>query len=251
MKTTTTRTSTGADASPSVPRFKRLDQQRLYLAVARQIASQIRELPLPPGSRLLAERELASQFQVSRTTVREAMIVLETMGLIEVRVGDGTYVSQEAERKGLGSAERLDVSGPSPLEQFRARIVIESAAAADAADNITTTELTELARCLEAMKKDVDGPAAEAHRFEFHRLVAAASRNTIFIKVISDLWEMRTGHMWRTIRKRVVTPAHHVDALQCRMELYDALFRRDRRGAEVAMNQLMEQIRIRFFDIAD
>ena len=251
MEDGSSRSQANRRSAQAVPQFKALDQQRLYVAIARQIASQIRDLPLPPGSRLPPERDLANQFQVSRTTVREAMIALETIGLIEVRVGDGTYVCKTDAGTSAGRIEKFDVSGPSPLEQFRAREAIECAAAADAADNITTAELAELAHCLEEMKKDLDGLTAEATRFKFHNVVAVASRNTIFIKMIRELWEMRSGDMWRTIRDRVVTPAHHVEALQCRVALYEALYRRDRNGAAAAMSQLMDQIRGRFFNTSD
>ena len=251
MEDSSTRPPGGGRLTQALPQFTALGQQRLYVAVARQIASQIHELPLLPGSKLPPERDLANQFQVSRTVVREAMIALETVGLIEVRVGDGTYVHQSVAGANPGSIDTFDVSGPSPLEQFRAREAIECATAADAADNITVAELGALARCLEEMKKDLDGLSAEASRYRFHNLVALASRNTIFIKMIRELWEMRSGDMWRTIRDRVVTPAHHVEALRCRSEIYEALFRRDRRGAQAAMSNLMEQIRSRFFDTSN
>lgn len=248
MEDTSSRSQANRRPAQSAPPFKALDQQRLYVAIARQIASQIRDLPLPPGSRLPPERDLANQFQVSRTTVREAMIALETIGLIEVRVGDGTYVRQAATGTHAGRLEKFDVSGPSPLEQFRAREVIECASAADAADNITAAELREVLRCLKAMEEEIDGPSAEAHRFEFHNLIAIASRNSIFINMIRELWELRSGDMWRTIRDRVVEPAHHVEALRCRVQLYEALYRRDRAGAHAAMAALLDQIRDRFFD---
>ena len=69
---------------------------RLYQAVAERIARSIASGQYRKGDRLPAERDLAAQYDVSRPTVREAIIALEIDGLVEVRVGSGVYV---AERK--------------------------------------------------------------------------------------------------------------------------------------------------------
>lgn len=238
-------------ADPKKPVFQAIEQPRLYVAIARQIAEHIRQAPLPPGTQLPPERDLARQFQVSRTTVREAMIALETMGLIEVKVGDGTYVRRSPDPAARVPWEKRGDPGPGPHEQFRARELIESAAAGDAALHITDAELATLAELLDAMERDLDGPAAEAHRFAFHDVIAKASRNTILVGVIRELWEMRAGEMWRTIRDRVVKPEHHVQALRDRRAIHDALARRDRPGAIEAMQRLMDRIRKRYFEQID
>lgn len=235
------------------PAFQAIEQPRLYVAIARQIAQQIRDGALASGAQLPAERDLARQFQVSRTTVREAMIALETMGLIDVRTGDGTYVKPPAAtpEPARVSWESTGDPGPSPIEQFRVRLVIECAAAADAAAKITPAELAKLKRALDAMAVDIDGPAAEAERFAFHDGIATASRNSIIIRLVRELWTLRAGEMWRTMRERAVRPEHHVQALQDRVDLYEALRRGDALGAEAAMRTLMERIRRRYFEQID
>ena len=226
--------------------FRPVEQPRLYVAVARQIAAMIREAPLPPGAQFPAERDLARQFQVSRTTLREAMIALETMGMVEVRVGDGTYVTDPGARK-RPRWEGDGDPGPGPHEQFRARALVECAAAQDAAANITPAELEALAGVLAAMAADVDGPAAESLRFDFHMIVARASRNSILADIVLDLWQLRASEMWQTIRSRVARPVDHVDALGDRRAVYEALCRRDGAAAAAAMACLMDRIRQRYF----
>ena len=74
--------------------------QRLYLQVAQQLQQLIASGEFEVGRRLPAERDLASQFGVSRPTIREAMIALEIAGLVEVRSGSGVYVTgQKIQRK--------------------------------------------------------------------------------------------------------------------------------------------------------
>jgi DNA-binding FadR family transcriptional regulator len=236
-------------AEKTVPlHFRAVGQVRLYERIAEQISTMIRERPIAPGTRLPAERDLAKQFQVSRTTVREAMIALETAGLVSVMVGDGIYVREKPERElHLPWAAHGD-PGPGPHEQYRVRAVIECAAAEDAAEAITDAEIKELHRLIGLMAADIDGPNAEAHRRSFHLVVAAASRNSIFEELIARLWRLRDGEMWRTLRERVVLPEHHVQALEDRRAVTAALEARDRARAGAAMGQLMERIRSRYFD---
>ena len=231
----------------ALPSFKPVAMPRLYVAVAREIANYIQNAPLEPGARLPAERDLTKQFQVSRTTVREAMIALETMGIIEVLVGDGTYVRA---RIAPGSLpwEREGDPGPGPHEQFRMRMLVECAAAEDAARYIGEEELSRLRDLVAAMDADIDGQGAELNRQAFHDVIAVASRNSIFVDTIRDLWRLRSGAMWKAIASRVVQPQHHVLALADRKEILAAMEKRDSVAAAAAMARLLDRIRQRYFD---
>ena len=230
------------------PVFQAVEQPRLYVAVATRIAEQIRDAPLDVGAQLPPERDLAKQLGVSRTTVREAMIALETAGLVEVRIGDGTYVSAKTHTVTATPWETGRDFGPGPHEQFRVRSVIECASAADAALHITDAELADLKRLLDVMAGDLDGPVSDDYRADFHELVAKASRNSILLRLVREFWALRSGDMWRTVRDRVVRPEHHVQALHDRIDIYEALCKRDRIGAEAAMRCLMGRIRKRYFE---
>lgn len=221
---------------------------RLYERIAEQISNMIRDLPVPPGTKLPPERDLAKQFQVSRTTVREAMLVLETLRVIEVRTGDGTYVrSRPSQSLRLPWAPGGD-PGPGPHEQYRVRSVIECAAAEDAAEFISDEEIDELNGLMAEMERDIDGPRAEEYRRAFHFVIARASRNSIFEEMIHELWRLRDGEMWRTVKERVVRPEHHVETFQDRRKLVAALVAHDRKAAGRAMSDLIERIRIRYFE---
>jgi DNA-binding FadR family transcriptional regulator len=234
-------------ALPTPTNFRPVVVPRLYVVIARQIANYIRDAPLEPGAQLPPERDLTQQFQVSRTTIREAMIALETMGIVEVLVGDGTYVRSRIPA-GTLPWEREDDPGPGPHEQFRVRMLVECAAAEDAARNITEAELARLRACIRAMDDDVDGPQAETHRQAFHDIVAVASRNSIFVDIIRDLWRLRGGAMWKKIASRVVQPEHHVMALADRKQILAALEMRDAAAAAAGMRRLLDRIRQRYFD---
>src|SRR5436305_8600176 len=93
---------------------------RTHQRLAAQIAALIVSGAFKVGARLPSERSLADRFDVSRTLVREAIIVLELQGVVEVRGGSGIYVSAESRPADRSTAFDI-TSGPGPFELLRAR----------------------------------------------------------------------------------------------------------------------------------
>jgi GntR family transcriptional regulator, hexuronate regulon transcriptional repressor len=106
---------------------------RLYQAVAERLAKSIAAGDFKPGDRLPAERDLAEQFDVSRTTIREAIIALEIQGVVEVRIGSGVYVTK-SQPKGKALPIEMDIGA---FELTEARLLLEGEVAALAAVNAT------------------------------------------------------------------------------------------------------------------
>ena len=115
--------------------LKAIRSQRRFEQVAEQISKLINKGKLKPGMRLPPERELAKQLEVSRPTVREAMIALEISGMVEVRVGSGIYVLDTSKQKDKISNKIAEI-GYAPLELIEARKEIEGTNAALAAQRI-------------------------------------------------------------------------------------------------------------------
>ncbi|MEN2787262.1 FadR/GntR family transcriptional regulator [Sphingomonas qilianensis] len=149
------------------------------------------------GSRLPTERELAESYATSRATVREAMVALEMMGVVEMRKGSGIYVASL--RMPGAQAEALDVGA---FELLEARRSIEAEVAAVAARRIDSDALRELDALLEAMT-DPDITISERADRDFHLVIAAATGNSAMIAVVTDLWAMRDRcELARTIHQR-------------------------------------------------
>ena len=125
---------------------------RLYRQIAGQIAALIDNGEFPAGSRLPAERELASLLGVSRTSVREAIISLEIAGRVEVRVGSGIFVAQPGAAQIAGLAD----DGPSPFELLAARRLIEGEVVALAARTIKKADIAQLRETVVRMREDAD-----------------------------------------------------------------------------------------------
>jgi GntR family transcriptional regulator, hexuronate regulon transcriptional repressor len=183
---------TATPKKPRVPADANLGvsvgQDRLYRNLARALLAELASGKYAVGDRLPAERELAAEHQVSRPTVREAIIALEVQGLIEVRVGSGAYVRR------LPGTEDSPGFNVTAFELTEARLVIEGESAALAAVHISDAELDELDALVRRIADENlrDQGTEEADR-AFHLLIARASRNTAVLNVVEDLWRLRTS----------------------------------------------------------
>lgn len=218
---------------------------RLYLQIAEKLAGRISTGELSPGSRLPAERDLAQNYDVSRQTVREALIALEVSGLVEIRPGSGIYVQKTAEKRhGLKSSIVAD-DAPGPLEIMEARLLLEGDAAALAAERISNEELQKLKAYLQQMALLVEAKKsteAEAYDGKFHQLIASATRNSALQSMIEWLWQLRESSelsrlFARKIQRQVAGPnilAHE--------KIYQCISRRDADGARSAMQAHISEV---------
>jgi GntR family transcriptional repressor for pyruvate dehydrogenase complex len=167
-------------------------------AAIRQIREMIAIGTLAPGDKLSPEAELAGELGASRNTVREAVRGLVTAGVLDVRRGDGTYVTSlrpEQLLDGIGAAAELMAEGFS-LELIQVRRILEPAATALAALRIDDETLGELARLLSRMRSAENQEVLVQADSDFHAVVAAASGN-------STLASMLGGVSTRTMRSRI------------------------------------------------
>lgn len=160
---------------------------RIYERLARQLIDELARGLYKVGDRLPAERELASEYQVSRPAVREAMIALEVQGLVEVRIGSGAYVKRLP-----GGGDPQPGFNATAFEVTEARVLFEGEAAALAATLINEDELRALDALLAQMSRaDSKVGESEAADRSFHLLIAKATRNSVISDTVERLWELR------------------------------------------------------------
>jgi GntR family transcriptional repressor for pyruvate dehydrogenase complex len=163
----------------------------------------IRELilsgQLPAGSRLPSEPHLAAQLGISRNLMREAVKALVLARVLEIRRGDGTYVTSLKPAvllEGLGSAVEL-LRDDTLLELTEVRRLFEPMATGLAAARITADELADVRGHLMAMREAEDDVALlNKHDAEFHRAVVAATGNATLASLLE-------GISSQTVRARV------------------------------------------------
>ncbi|MGN9842058.1 FadR/GntR family transcriptional regulator [Nonomuraea sp. H19] len=173
------------------PRFEPVRAIRAYERVVEQVEGAIESGALCPGQRLPSERELMTQFSVSRSTVREALRVLQARGLVQSRPGDpnGAEVlpfSPAVLHKSMSTLARVAELSLGELVQFR--MVLDAAAILLAARLRTDEQLAEMAAAVDRMKGAVEagGDAFGAADVAFHDAVARASGNKL-IQICTDV----------------------------------------------------------------
>ena len=163
--------------------------RRLSEQVADGLASAIARGDYPVGSRLPAERELADQLEVGRPTVREALLILELDGLVDIRTGSGVYVVDSRPKR--ARALEADIG---MLELIEARCLFEGESAALAAKLATPAQVDAIRDALAAMEEEerLGIPGEEADR-AFHVAIAEATQNAAIVYTVQTLWDARSG----------------------------------------------------------
>ncbi len=216
---------------------------RLYRQIAGQIAKLIDDGEFVAGSRLPAERELATLLGVSRTSVREAVISLEIAGRVEVRVGSGIFVATPLPSAAVASSDE----GPSPFDLLAARRLIEGEIAALAALSAKEADLVALRKTVQRMRANAgDFGKRDAADREFHIRLAAASGNGSLALVVQGLWQQRKGRLWSRIVLHLHTQKMTDAVLVDHTAIIDALERRDADGARAAMQRHLARIEREF-----
>ncbi|MFI9364490.1 FadR/GntR family transcriptional regulator [Kitasatospora sp. NPDC053057] len=189
-------------------------------AIAR-IRQMIREGELPPGAKLPPEQQLAAELGLSRNLMREAVKALVVARVLEIRRGDGTYVTSLAPGlllEGLGGAVEL-LQGDTVLELTEVRRLFEPAATALAATRSTDEDLAEIERHLSAMRDAQDDvELLTCHDAAFHRAVVHATGN----ETLATLLEHVSG---RTLRARVWRGLTDADAARRTIAEHEAIYR--------------------------
>jgi DNA-binding FadR family transcriptional regulator len=144
---------------------------------------------LRPGDRLPKEPELAARLGLSRNSLREAVRALSLIRILDVRQGDGTYVTSLEPDLLLEALKFvLDFHRDSSLLQlFEVRRILEPAAVAMAATRMSKSDIAALKTVLDATR--LDAPVAQfvEHDVEFHRALAAGSGNLVLCSIIDGL----------------------------------------------------------------
>jgi DNA-binding FadR family transcriptional regulator len=214
-----------------------LNAPRLYQKVSEQIADLIASGEFRVGQRLPPERDLARQFNVSRPTVREALVALEIAGLVEVKTGSGAYVCRQTPEPDLGTGRARIEAGPSAFELITARRIVEPAVAAEAASKATREDLAEIGKALAGCEQHWQAThqvMLEADRL-FHIRIAEATHNDMVIRIVSNLWEDMFSPIFALLSERTRLSDKKAVTLHDHRTLMSCIERRDVAGAEAAM----------------
>jgi GntR family transcriptional repressor for pyruvate dehydrogenase complex len=190
--------------------FQQCDTQKRSSYVVEQLLGALARGELESGEKLPPENELSMMMGVSRPSVREALSVLRFEGIIETRVGDGTYLADLAdghESNGTSLLMTLLRSGEHPLALLDARTAIERATAAAAANHRTGNDIRDLEAAFKALTEAVsqaDIPGIIESGWRFHIGVARASANPVLEAFLASILDTLRSDAWRATSHRLL-----------------------------------------------
>jgi GntR family transcriptional regulator, transcriptional repressor for pyruvate dehydrogenase complex len=214
-----------------------LERSRMYEDLGERLNQFVQEAGMAPGDRFPPERELARQLDVSRTSIRQAMVVLQAQGFVDVRHGEGIFL-----RRTRGFGESL----PKLLERRRrlpdvleAREALEVKLAELAATRRTADDLDAMRSGLRTMDEEIragrlgtEGDAA------FHHAIAIAARNTVLVRLIDEM----AGAIEETRVESLSEPGRPPRSLAAHRRILDAIGARNPQEAVDAMRTHLREV---------
>lgn len=232
--------------------YRQVERNKLFEQIVDQIQGRILRGELKAGDRLLPERELATSFGASRTAVREALKTLAQMGLVDMRPGRGTVVTDnvhEAMRSSLGLMMHVGhLQNPQYLVETRE--ILEPEIAARAAARAESEHIEALRAAVAEMDRSLRLSEAYIRADNtFHRTLALAAQNPLIISLVDSivdlLAEQRTlifsvdggPQRGQIFHKEILSAVERrdVDAARNAMRLHLAQVRRDSDAAAAAV----------------
>lgn len=222
------------------------ESKRLYQKVAAELKQRIASQLYEVGKRLPAERLIAEEMNVSRTVVREAIIMLEVEGYVEVRKGSGIHVMSNQQRHLVIADDGSEFGTAGPFELLQARQLIESNIAEFAATQVNKQDIMRLMEIQEHARQE-DRFRDSEWDLKFHVQVAQATQNSALAVIVEKMWSQRLHNpYWIKLHE-------HIDerSIESWCEEHDlilkALIRRDPYAAKLAMWQHLENTKLMLF----
>lgn len=219
-----------------------MDTVRKQRKLPEQIADKLREMiiqeEMKAGSKLPAEAELMVRFGVSRSTVREAVKILQTEHIVDIRQGQGTFLCATPglaqDPLGLRFADQEELIG----KLLETRLLIEPSVAALAAQRRQDSHLAQMKALLDKMDNAyLHGEDYTPYDFEFHSVVADCTGNDVLRRLLPTIHESIQAGYQHTRR----IEGSYQRASQCHLEMYRGIMERDSERARQAAQRHMMQ----------
>ena len=226
-----------ADQQTNVPDtfLTAVRRTRLFEGIVAQVRDLIRDGRLRPGQRLPAERELAERFQVSRASLREAIRTLELEGLVVIRPGAGTFVSEEGFEAAMDVlVRRLLAEREALADVVELRLLLEPQIAALAAQRATREDRERLETILREQEEQIlRGETGAVADTAFHSAVALASNNQALVRLGATLADLLAPSRDESLQ----TPERSHRSLKSHRTILSAIQQGDAEAARQAMTE--------------
>ncbi|MEM8649609.1 MAG: FadR/GntR family transcriptional regulator [Pseudomonadota bacterium] len=193
------------------------------------------------GDQLPTERELAENYSASRSTIRNALDMLENAGLLERKVGSGTFVTYDGKKE----TDVVDVIDQiSPIQLIDARIGIERQITRLAVIHATRRDMDVMGGILERMiASENDRDNFSRLDSDFHLQLAKSTGNPLMVHLYEQINEVRSHNQWTAMKNLILSPDQIRKYNDHHKEILDGLYNRDTASAIEALNRHMDLAR--------
>lgn len=218
------------------PMFKKISQEKVSDRIFNEIKALIVKEELRPGQQIPPELELTTLFDVSRSSVREAVLKLECLGFVEQRRGEGTFVRSVTQDPVENYGEELKKNDHFLSGLMEIRGVLETWAASAAAKRATRDDIRDLRKIVDDMQTStVKKPGGHALNVRLHSAIAAATHNPFLIHMMGSILELL-----ESVTERVYANAHndaelHLSLTRQHAAIVSAIEQGDPREASLSM----------------
>lgn len=221
---------------------RRIQRKKIYEEVADSLIAMIKIKELEPGGKLESVEQLAKSFDVSRSAVREALSGLRAMGLIEMRHGEGTFVTQfDATAFSLPVTAGMLMKTEDIQELYEVRKILEIGTVTSAARYHEPEDLIPIQQAIEEMKRAKDqNDIGEQADINFHMAIAHATHNEILIHLMRSVSEVMTSVLRETRAVLVYSEKKTVSLIEEHQLIYDAIKDRE---PELAGKYMLDHLR--------
>ncbi|RUQ30617.1 FadR family transcriptional regulator [Peribacillus cavernae] len=225
--------------------YKRIKPKKIYEIVAEQLHESIKSGELKPGARLDSIEKLAENFDVGRSAIREALSALRTMGLVEMRQGEGTYVKQfDPSLMVIPLSNAILMNKEDIGHLLEVRKILEAGAVTAAANNRTEKDIEDMEIALIEMKSaSGDHELGEKADLSFHMAIAVASKNPLLVTLMNQVSDMMVETMRETRRILLYSKEKTMDTLyQEHVKILEAIKAKDGDSAREAMRHHLDNV---------
>jgi GntR family transcriptional repressor for pyruvate dehydrogenase complex len=223
--------------------YKKIKSKKIFEEVIEQIRLQIVNGDIRPGDRLPPERTLSELIGVHRNSIREALKILEYMGIIESKPGAGTILSDIG--KDILKERVSNITKFSPrsflIELIELREALEPHMAALAAERATEEDINAMEAAIDDLKSEVShGQIISSADERLHLAIARATHNATFLRLTEPVMALLSQFRERSQR----IPGRRADVLGEHERIFLAIRDRNPKAARSAMKSHLSQIRV-------
>ena len=225
--------------------------KKLYEQIAAIIEQKITNGEISPGDKLDSVEQLAKNFEVGRSAIREALTALQARGIIEIRQGEGTYIRKvTAQDISLNIPAYASFSQQDLLQIFEVRKILELGLIENAAKRRTAHQLEQLEEALSKMDDALIDPEASSYAdMKFHAIIAEAAHNPLLVSMLQSVSKPIARQIQHT--RSILSIKDHAALYNLHDEhaaIYNALVNADDVQAKKAMAKHLKTVELLLFN---